>query len=86
MVLEEQEVHGDHDGHHREHVKYGGYLSAHGFVLLRATERSKSGAIHLATARLLAPELDALVAYDDSLIRAATDAGLAAVSPGAEAI
>ena len=39
-------------------------------------------AIHLATARLLAPELDALVAYDDRLIKAATDAGLAAVSPG----
>lgn len=41
-------------------------------------------AIHLATARILAPELDALVTYDDRLIRAATDAGLAAVSPGAE--
>jgi uncharacterized protein len=39
-------------------------------------------AIHLATARLLAPELDALVSYDDRLIKAANDAGLATASPG----
>ncbi len=39
-------------------------------------------AIHLATARVLAPELDALVTYDDRLIRAATDAGMTTVSPG----
>ncbi len=39
------------------------------------------GAIHLATARILAPELDALVTYDDRLLRAASDAGLVAVSP-----
>ena len=38
-------------------------------------------AIHLATARILAPELDALVTYDDRLPRAATDAGLVIVSP-----
>jgi predicted nucleic acid-binding protein len=38
-------------------------------------------AIHLATARILAPELDALVTYDDRLLRAATDAGLVTVSP-----
>lgn len=38
-------------------------------------------AIHLATARILAPELDAVVAYDDRLVRAAADAGLATVSP-----
>jgi uncharacterized protein len=38
-------------------------------------------AIHLATARILAPELDALVSYDDRLLKAATDAGLATVSP-----
>jgi uncharacterized protein len=38
-------------------------------------------AIHLATARILAPELDALVTYDDRLRRAATDAGLVIVSP-----
>jgi uncharacterized protein len=42
-------------------------------------------AIHLATARILAPELEALVAYDDRLVKAATDAGLAVVSPGTEA-
>jgi uncharacterized protein len=41
-------------------------------------------AIHLATARLLAPELDALVSYDNRLIKAATDAGLATVSPGTD--
>jgi predicted nucleic acid-binding protein len=41
-------------------------------------------AIHLGTARLLAPELDALVSYDDRLIKAANDAGLATVSPGIE--
>jgi uncharacterized protein len=38
-------------------------------------------AIHLATARILAPELDALVTYDDRLVRAAYDAGLVTVSP-----
>jgi hypothetical protein len=38
-------------------------------------------AIHLATARVLAPELDALVTYDDRLVRAAGDAGLITVSP-----
>jgi hypothetical protein len=42
------------------------------------------GAIHLATARILAPELEALVTYDDRLVKAATDAGLATVSPGME--
>jgi hypothetical protein len=38
--------------------------------------------IHLATARILAPELEALVTYDDRPVKAATDAGLATVSPG----
>ena len=38
-------------------------------------------AIHLATARILAPELDALVTYDDRLARAAADAGLVTASP-----
>lgn len=38
-------------------------------------------AIHLTTARILAPELDALVTYDDRLARATADAGLVAVSP-----
>jgi predicted nucleic acid-binding protein len=42
-------------------------------------------AIHLATARILAPELDALVTYDDRLSRAAADAGLAAAAPGSAA-
>jgi uncharacterized protein len=38
-------------------------------------------AIHLATARILDPDLDALVSYDDRLIQAATDAGLTTASP-----
>ena len=38
-------------------------------------------AIHLATARVLGPDLDAVVSYDDRLIKAATDAGLATASP-----
>jgi predicted nucleic acid-binding protein len=38
-------------------------------------------AIHLATARILGEDLDAIVSYDDRLLRAATDAGLATVSP-----
>ena len=63
VVLEEQDVHADHDGYQRKHVKHDGCLFAHGFVLPRATKRGKSGAVH-----------------------AATGAGLAAVSPGTEAI
>jgi uncharacterized protein len=39
-------------------------------------------AIHLATARLLGPELDAVVTYDERLARAADSAGLAIASPG----
>jgi uncharacterized protein len=38
-------------------------------------------AIHLATARIFAPELDAIATYDDRLIRAAAEAGLETVSP-----
>jgi hypothetical protein len=38
-------------------------------------------AIHLATARILAPELDALITYDDRLAGAAIDAGLVALAP-----
>src|SRR5262245_18044722 len=38
-------------------------------------------AIHLATARVLGPELDALVTYDDRLTTAATDAGFTVISP-----
>lgn len=40
-------------------------------------------AIHLATARVLAPELDAVISYHDHLLRAAGDAGLATLSPRA---
>jgi hypothetical protein len=38
-------------------------------------------AIHLATARILGEDLDAIVSYDDRLLKAATDAGLATASP-----
>jgi uncharacterized protein len=38
-------------------------------------------AIHLATARVLSPDLDAVVSYDDRLVRAANEAGLATLSP-----
>ena len=38
-------------------------------------------AIHLATACVLGPDLDAVVSYDDRLIKAAADAGLATASP-----
>jgi uncharacterized protein len=38
-------------------------------------------AIHLATARILAPELAAFVTYDDRLLKAASDAGIDTVSP-----
>jgi uncharacterized protein len=38
-------------------------------------------AIHLATARIFAPELDAIATYDGRLIKAANDAGLDTVSP-----
>ena len=43
LVPEEQDVHADHYAYHREHVKYGGCLSSHCFVLLCATKRSKNG-------------------------------------------
>ena len=38
-------------------------------------------AIHLATARLLGEDLDAIVSYDERLLRAADDAGLPTLSP-----
>lgn len=38
-------------------------------------------AIHLATARIFGDELDALVSYDDRLLRAAGEAGLPTGSP-----
>jgi predicted nucleic acid-binding protein len=38
-------------------------------------------AIHLAAARILAPELEAFVTYDDRLLKAASDAGIETISP-----
>jgi len=38
-------------------------------------------AIHLATARILGPELDAFVTYDGRLAKAAEDAGLVTLGP-----
>ena len=38
-------------------------------------------AIHVATARILGEDLDAIVSYDNRLLKAASDAGLATVSP-----
>ncbi len=38
-------------------------------------------AIHLATARILADDLGAIVSYDDRLLKAAADAGLGTASP-----
>jgi len=38
-------------------------------------------AIHLATARVLGGDLDAVVSYDDRLLKAAQDAGLPTASP-----
>lgn len=42
-------------------------------------------AIHLATARVLGTELDAVVTYDDRLAAAATEAGMSALMPGVQA-
>jgi uncharacterized protein len=38
-------------------------------------------AIHLATARILGPDLSAIVSYHDRLLKAAADAGLGTASP-----
>jgi predicted nucleic acid-binding protein len=38
-------------------------------------------AIHLATARVLGPDLDGLATYDDRLAAAAKDAGIAVIDP-----
>jgi predicted nucleic acid-binding protein len=38
-------------------------------------------AIHLATARLLGPDLDAVLTYDDRFANAVGDAGLAVSTP-----
>jgi hypothetical protein len=43
VVPEEQDVHADHDGYQREHVKHDRCLSSHRFVLLGATEWSNNG-------------------------------------------
>ncbi len=55
-------------------------------IVERATNEPYRGlrsleAIHLVTARILGPDLDALVTYDDRLLRAAGDAGLGTLSP-----
>ena len=34
VVPEEQDVHADHDGYHRDHVKRGGYPVSHRFILV----------------------------------------------------
>lgn len=34
VVPEEQDVHADHDGHHRKHVKRDGYPVSHRFILV----------------------------------------------------
>ena len=39
------------------------------------------GAIHLATARVFGEDMDAIVSYDDRLLKAASDAGLPVASP-----
>jgi hypothetical protein len=44
LVPEEQDVHANHDGYQREHVKRDDCRSSHRFVLLCATEWSKSDA------------------------------------------
>ena len=41
-------------------------------------------ATHLATARILGPDLDAVVSYDDRLLKAAADAGMPVASPRTE--
>ena len=41
LVLKEEDIHADHDGHHREHVEHNGCLSSHGFFLLGATTWNK---------------------------------------------
>jgi hypothetical protein len=43
VMPEEQDVHADHDGYQREHVKHDGRLSSHRLVLLCATGWINSG-------------------------------------------
>jgi hypothetical protein len=44
LVPEEQDIDDDHDGYQREHVEHDGCLSSHRYLLLCATDVSKSGA------------------------------------------
>ena len=41
-VPEEQDVHADHDGHHRERVDYDGCLSSHPSHLIRAAKQRQT--------------------------------------------
>ena len=41
VVLEEQDVKGDHHGHHRKHVEHDGRLSSHRYVLMSCAEQIK---------------------------------------------
>jgi hypothetical protein len=46
-VPEEQDIHADHDGYQREHVKHDGCLSSHTSFLVRATDRRCSAKRHV---------------------------------------
>jgi hypothetical protein len=37
VASEEQDVHADHDGYHREHVKRDGYPVSHRLILVSTT-------------------------------------------------
>ena len=56
VVPEEQDVRADHDGYQRDHVKHDDCASSHYFVLLCATEWSKSGAGCAADPRAVYPQ------------------------------
>jgi hypothetical protein len=43
LVSEGKDVHADHEGYHREHIKYDADLSSHRLFLLCATQWGKSG-------------------------------------------
>lgn len=42
-VSKEQDVHADHDGDQREHVKHDGCLSSHSTILLRGVAAAGAG-------------------------------------------
>ena len=71
LVPEEQDVHADHDGYQREHVKHDGCLSSHRSFLLCATEWSKSGAGFSETLALAGP-FDALFSRGAPRLRVTT--------------